>query len=65
MPIIQVVKRLDQEESDLTRSGQDNSDQEDHMAILRNALDREKLKIRARRASGGADHPAPPPPVSL
>ncbi|KAK1694948.1 hypothetical protein QYE76_011645 [Lolium multiflorum] len=58
-----VIKGHDQESADLTQSGQEHSDQEDCMAILTNAVERQKLWIRARGASGGTDHPAPPPPV--
>uniref|UniRef100_A0ACD5U6E9 Uncharacterized protein n=1 Tax=Avena sativa TaxID=4498 RepID=A0ACD5U6E9_AVESA len=59
-----VIKGNEQESSGLARSGQDQSDQEeDYMAILTNAVERQKLKIRARRVSGSLDHPAPPPPA--
>lgn len=62
-----VVKARDHEGVDVARSCQVHSDQEeDYTAtdiILDNAIERHKLRIRARRASRGADHQAPPPPV--
>ncbi|KAI5016613.1 hypothetical protein ZWY2020_006464 [Hordeum vulgare] len=62
-----VIKPHDQEGVGVARPCQVQSDQEeDYTAadiILKNAIERRKLAIRARRASGGADHQAPHPPV--